>query len=275
MNQIRIFRVFLAVIFFVATLAYLIIGPQVNPMAAVSEKSQILLSAGTTAIGTLLVWLMLTFVFGRIYCSTVCPIGTLSDIFIRISRKVPKLNKPFRYTTPKRWSIHILLVYVICALIGVTAVTYLIEPWNIMRNIISAINPTAVEATWINLGLGLGTAIIAGIVSLALIVVRSLFCGRSFCTDICPLGTAMGLLHEHNIYHIEIDPDRCTACGICEENCKAGCIKTVSRYVNNSRCVRCFNCLAKCPEDAIHYQPNRNRPATPLFRKANRSGSKG
>lgn len=267
MRQIRIFRIFLATMFFIATVAYLIIGPQVHPMAVGSQKTQIILSAGTTVIGTLLVWLVLTYIFGRIYCSTVCPIGTLSDIFIHIRRKIPRLNKRYSYTPAKRWSIHILLIYVICLLAGVWTVPFLIEPWNIMRNITSAINPSAVEATWINLGIGVATGIASGIVSLVLIAAYSLFRGREFCTDICPLGTAMGLLHEHNIYHIEIDPDRCVSCGACEDICKASCIKVAGRYVDNSRCVRCFDCLAVCPEDAIRYQPNRNRPATPLFRK--------
>ena len=137
-----------------------------------------------------------------------------------------------------------------------------------MRNIASAINPSAIEATWINLGLGIGTGITAGIVSFVMIAAYSLLRGREFCTHICPLGTAMGLLYEHNIYHIEIDRDKCVYCGKCEENCKSSCIKTVSAYVDNSRCIRCFDCLAVCPEEAIRFQPNRNRPATPLFRKS-------
>lgn len=254
--------------FLVASAVYLIIGPQVHPMAVMSEEAQIILSAGTTAIGSLLVWLVLTFIFGRIYCSTVCPVGTLSDFFSKISSISPRFRKPYSYRPAKRWSIHILLFYVICILTGAVAVPYIIEPWNIMRNIISVFNLSAVEATWINLGVGGITGIAAGIVSFLLIAVYSAIRGREFCTYICPLGTAMGLLHEHNIYHIEIDPDRCTSCGACEESCRASCIKVTGRFIDNSRCVRCFDCLAVCPDDAIHYQTNRNRPASPLFRKA-------
>lgn len=236
-------------------------------MAVVSLKAQIVLSTGAAAIGALLVWLVLTLVFGRIYCATVCPIGTLTDIFIWLSRKVPRLNKPFRYRPAKRWSIHVLLVYVICVLVGLTVVTYLVEPWNIMRNIASIVNPEAIDSTWVSLGLGAGIGIAVGVISLLLLGVYALLRGRAFCTDVCPLGTALGLLHEHNVMHIEIDPDRCVSCGACEEVCASSCVKVVSRYVDNSRCIRCFDCLAVCPEDAIRYQSNRNRPATPLFRK--------
>lgn len=75
------------------------------------------------------------------------------------------------------------------------------------------------------------------------------------------------MLSDYAIYHIEINPDKCTSCGLCEDVCRASCIKTVSRYVDNSRCVRCFDCVARCPEEAIKFQPNRNRPATPLMRR--------
>lgn len=253
--------------FFIATVVYLVFGPQAHPMAVVSRKAQIVLSTGAAAIGALLVWLVLTFIFGRIYCSTVCPIGTLTDLFSFLGRKIKRFNKPFSYRPAKQWSIHILLVYVICVLIGLVVVNYVIEPWNMMCNIASIANPSAVDNTWVSLGLGAAVGMIAGIISLILLAIYAILRGRAFCTDICPIGTAMGLLHEHNIYHIEIDPDLCTSCGACEDSCKASCIKVAGRYVDNSRCVRCFDCLAACPEDAIRYQTNRNRPATPLFRK--------
>lgn len=262
---------FIATIFFVASVAFLTIGPDVHPMAVASEKSQVLLSAVSLSLGATLVWLLLTFLFGRIYCSTVCPIGTLTDIIMRVRRKIPRLNRPSSYAHPRRWSIHILIVYVVCLIIGLIVVPFLIEPWNIMRNIASTIRPSAVETTWISLGLGAVTGAAAGIASLLILLVLALFKGRAFCTDICPLGTAMGLLGDQTVLHIEIDPDRCNSCGRCEDQCKARCIKVVSRYVDNSRCVRCFDCIAECPEDAIRFQINRNRPATPLLQKTKKS----
>ncbi|MDE6039506.1 MAG: 4Fe-4S binding protein, partial [Paramuribaculum sp.] len=33
------------------------------------------------------VWILLTLVFGRIYCSTVCPAGTLMDVSARMARR--------------------------------------------------------------------------------------------------------------------------------------------------------------------------------------------
>lgn len=236
-------------------------------MDVISVKSQILLSAGASAIGALLVWIVLTLLLGRVYCSTVCPIGALSDIFITLRRRIKVLNRPFSYRTRRKWSIQILLVYFICVFLGVSVFSWLIEPWNIMRNIAAAYNPSAIESTWISLGIGAGIGIAAGVIALLIIATLSMLHGRRFCTDICPLGTALGLIHEYTAFHIEIDPDVCTHCGDCEAICKSECIKVSQNLVDNARCVRCFDCLAVCRDEAIRFQVNRNRPATPLFQK--------
>ncbi|MBD5341014.1 MAG: 4Fe-4S binding protein [Bacteroides sp.] len=272
MRQIRIFRIFLEIIFFIATAAYLLVGPQLNPMDVISVKSQIILSLGSSAIGALLVWIVLTLLFGRVYCSSVCPVGTLSDLFIRLRRNIRPMNLPFRYRQRKKWSVHIMLVYFICVIAGIAVLNWAIEPWNIMCNIAAVYNPSAIESTWISLGIGSAVGIAAGLAALVIIAAMSLTSGRRYCTDICPIGTAMGLLHEYTIYHIEIDPDVCTHCGDCETICKSECIKVSQNMVDNARCVRCFDCLAVCREEAIRFQINRNRPTTPLFQKTKTTG---
>ena len=152
MRQLRIIRIFIATLFFVASAAYLMIGPHVHPMAIISKGSQILLSIPPIAIGVLLVWLILTILFGRIYCSTVCPIGTVSDLFTSIRKRVIKSPLRYHYKTQSRWSVHIMVVYIICLFAGLAPVLYLLEPWQIMANISAIVNISSLEATWLNLG---------------------------------------------------------------------------------------------------------------------------
>lgn len=257
--------------FIVASAVYLILGPHFHPMAAVSVKSQILLSALGSTIGVTLVWLVMTLLFGRIYCSSVCPVGTISDAGVWLRKKMKIRPVAYSYRPSRRYSIHILIIYLICLLVGFFAVPYIIEPWRIMQNATAVAQPENVAATWTRLGIRVGVGASTGIVSLILIFVYSIIKGRNYCTDICPYGTGMGLIHEHTVFHIEIDPMRCTSCGLCEDNCKCSCIKVSTRLVDNSRCVRCFDCLAVCPEDAIRYQVNRNRPVNPLFQRKSTS----
>lgn len=254
-----------------AAVLYLAVGPSVVPLSGVVARSQILLSAIPVGMGTVIFWVLVSFLFGRVYCSTFCPVGTLQDIVIALQRKLRPRAKTFSYKKSGSVRYHVLVVYLLCLVAGVMAVPYWIEPWNIMRNICSVINPSAVEATWISLGLGIAAGIVSGIVSFVLIVICALFTGRGFCTDVCPVGTLLGCFHNYSLFNIEIDPDKCVNCMKCEEVCKSQCVKVVGRYVDNARCVRCFNCINVCPNDAIRMQPNRNRRGTPLIQKVDRS----
>lgn len=271
MSSLRTIRILLATLFFVASVAFLCIGPGVHPMARMAETAQVVPSAIAVCIGATAFWLAISFLFGRIYCATVCPIGTLQDLGLRARRATASVRhrqQPrFRYRQRRRWRTDIMIGYIICLLLGFVGVPWLLEPWNMMRNISSAVNPSAVSQTWATLGYGAAVGVTAGIASLLLMLLWGALAGRRFCTDICPLGTLMGALDSRTLMHIEIDPDKCSGCLKCEEICRAQCIKVTGRHVDNSRCVRCFDCLHICPDDAIHFQPDRNRPATPLLRK--------
>lgn len=267
MKDLRIIRIFLASLFFIGAVAYLAVSPTIHPMAGVVESVQIIPMSVATGMGTVFMWLILTFLFGRIYCSTVCPVGTFQDIFIFLRKHFKPLARPFSWHPARPARYHILILYVVCLVLGISAVSLLIEPWNIMRNICGAIRPSLEEAVWLTFGVGMATGIIAGIVSALLLVILSLFTGRGFCTAVCPVGTALGFVSDYSLYHIEIDPDRCVSCMKCEEVCKSQCVKVVGRLVDNSRCVRCFDCLSVCPNNAVRFQINRNRRSTPLVRK--------
>ena len=45
------------------------------------------------SIGILIVLIALTLLFGRIYCSTICPMGIWQDVIARISKSVGKKKK--------------------------------------------------------------------------------------------------------------------------------------------------------------------------------------
>lgn len=279
MKDLRTIRIFLAVIFFAASAAYLFIGRGVNPMAQAAMHVQIIPSALAATIGATGFWLVATFMFGRIYCSTVCPVGTWQDSAVRIrrllrrcadrsrSRSAARLLPPFSYRPRWRWRPLVLIAYLVCLILGLFAVAALLEPWRIMQAAASAVNPDAADPS---LRLFAGNAILGTVIAgatLLAIWIWALLRGRRFCTDVCPIGTLLGCVSEHSVYHIEIDPDRCVNCMRCEEACRSEAIKVVGRHVDNARCVRCFDCLKVCPNYAIRFQHNRNRRATPLLRR--------
>ena len=48
-----------------------------------------------------------------------------------------------------------------------------------------------------------------------------------------------------------INPEHCTLCGICVENCPVNAIELVDVPMINKHCIYCYNCVRLCPELAI------------------------
>lgn len=260
----RKLRILLATVMLIASIAWLVC-PTSFPAAGFSEHFQIIPSAIQTCVGTTCIWIIATLLFGRIYCSTVCPVGTLQDIAIWIRRKTPKA-RAFRYENANSARFGILFAYLVSLMAGIVLVGFVIEPWNMMRNAASIVNSTATASTWASMGISIGVGMACGIASLLLILIWAWHSGRSFCTLVCPLGTLMGCLHSQELFHIAIDPDKCISCMKCEDICPSRCIKVKKRHVDNSRCVRCFDCTDVCPNNAIRYQINKSRNRrTPLL----------
>lgn len=282
MRDLRTIRIFLTVVFFAAALVYLFIGSGVTPMASVAVKVQIIPSALGMTMGATGFWLVATFMLGRVYCSTVCPVGALQDSASWLRRRLWRVKRlrgvrfpwnarrvfaPYSYRERSRFGGMVLLAYAVCLLLGMITLASLLEPWNMMRSAARLTNPEA-DAGWLILAGRVATGGAIGMAVLLAIWLIALADGRFFCTEICPVGTVLGAVSRFSFYHIEIDPDRCTNCMRCEGTCKSRCIHVAERIVDNERCVRCFDCLKVCADDAIRLQRNRNQRATPLLNES-------
>ena len=248
----------LALVMLFVSLLWLLLGTRAPVYALIAEQSQIIPSAIQSTLGVTVAWIIATLLFGRIYCATVCPVGTLQDLVVWSRRKLDPKHT-FRYEPQRKIWVIILIAYVGSLVAAIWAVAYVIEPWNIMRNAASAVRPADTETTWQAIGVSLGTGVAAGVVMIAVVLFCAWKWGRVFCTTVCPIGTALGCLHSQSLMHIAIDPDKCISCMKCEDVCASKCIKVADRHVDNSRCVRCFDCTAVCPNDAIRFQLNRGR----------------
>lgn len=227
-----------------------------------------LLLAG--AIGWIALWLGLTLVFGRIYCSSVCPLGTLIDLGSRLTRR----RKRYRFA-PARNALRytILVAFGICTVIGITFVTGTLSPESAYANITVGIFRPAVNL-WkgltghpaIRLMTAGGLGALIGAVTL---IVTGIFSrkGRLYCNTVCPVGSILSLVSRNAVMHIDINTDLCTHCGKCADVCKASCIDLKDHVADMSRCVNCFNCLDVCEDSAISYTSRRHTLSTPMMQK--------
>lgn len=261
-RKLRILRITVAVIVTAAVTTFLATSSvAVAQTLGWSMKLQIvpLMLAGATI--QVLLLLGLTIIFGRIYCSALCPLGVMQDIFFR-ARRLPPLKKKLsalRFAPAQNTlRLGILAAFIILILTGANAIALIIEPTAIYTHIVRMFTQT--ETLTIPAAAITATVIIF----FAMISVRR---GRIWCNTICPVGTALGLIAARSHLRISINPDLCTACGKCQDVCKAQCIDLTQLTVDNSRCVCCFDCLAVCPGGAVRYTDRPATPASPLMQR--------
>jgi len=215
--------------------------------------------------------ILLTALFGRVYCSAICPLGIFQDVVARISRLFKK-RKKYRKQKPYPWLRYSILAGVILLFfISGPLILSLTDPYSIYGKFMVALFKPAL--LFVNNGLASVAAsmnvysiynvdpvyfpwqamVVASLLFL-LIVIMSGKWARLYCNTICPVGTLLGLISSKGLFRIHIDNESCTLCGKCQVSCKAGCIDLKNKAVDNSRCVSCYNCLTVCQDDAIHYR---------------------
>ena len=212
---------------------------------------------------------VLTLVFGRIYCSVICPLGIMQDIFGWLGKKVKK-NR-YTYSKEMKWLRYtVLVIGVVCWLIGIGSIVQLLAPysafgriatnllqpvWQAGNNVLASIaehydSYAFYHSTiWLRAGVSL---IIAG-VTLVTIGVLAWRNGRTYCNTVCPVGTLLSFFSRFSFLKIHFDTGKCRNCSLCTKNCKASCIDFKTHTVDYSRCVVCGDCIESCKFGALKY----------------------
>ncbi|MBD5230947.1 MAG: 4Fe-4S binding protein [Bacteroidales bacterium] len=274
MKALKHIRVLVSIVMLIECVALVWLGagaPLHARVAGAMQLSASKIAMGITAsVGAWIVWLLATLLLGRVYCSSACPVGTLQDVVRRASCLIKP--RPYRRRAASRTRWWVLAAYAAAVVAGVGIVPLLIDPWPSFVNGVEQsghlAGPGLTHPLLVTrIGLGALWGVLASVASVALIAAWAVMRGRDFCNEVCPVGSILALAAERSMLHLELIPDRCTSCLRCEDVCKAGCIDIKTRTIDNARCVRCFNCLAECPDDAIKYQINRNGIITPMFQR--------
>ena len=218
-----------------------------------------------------IVVIILTLLFGRIYCSMFCPLGIFQDIINFFAKKISKKKIVFKYARPKKGLRYFFLALAVIPLFfGSITFLRLLDPYsNFGRIFVGLFKPG--YSTLHNLtgeilmkmhiySVPTGEIIHASLESiiypllfLGIITWLSAKWGRLYCNTICPVGTFLGFLSKYSLFKIKIDQTKCIKCAKCSAVCKSQCIDLKTQKIDFTRCVGCFDCIDKCEHKAIGF----------------------
>ena len=268
--MLRKLRIIIATIFFtLITLLFLDFTGTLHGWFGWLTKIQFLPAVMALNLGVVIFLIALTLIFGRVYCSTICPLGVMQDLISWFAGKRKK-NR-FKFSPAKSYLRYgVLALFVAAMVAGIGSVVALLAPYSsygrIAQNLLSPLykwgnNLLAFIAEKVDSYAFYSTdVIVASFGTFAIAAVTLIFIGylawrsgRTYCNTICPVGTVLGELSRFSLLKPVIDTDKCINCGKCARNCKASCIDAKNHAIDYTRCVVCMDCLESCSVDAVKY----------------------
>lgn len=266
--MLRKIRTILAAVFFaLITLLFLDFTGSLHCWLGWLAKIQFLPAVMALNVVVVVALVVLTLVFGRIYCSVICPLGVMQDLLARLRRKKNKYD----YSKEVKWLRYpVLVLFVLAGVAGIGSLFQLLAPyssygriatmlfqplWMMGNNVLATIAERADSYAFYSVDVWMKSMPVLVIAAATLVVLLVLAWrgGRTYCNTICPVGTILSFCARFSWFKIRFNADKCKNCSMCSKNCKAACIDYKTHTVDYSRCVVCGNCIDKCKFGALKY----------------------
>ena len=272
--MLRKIRIILASIFFTGvTLLFLDFTGTLHAWLGWIAKIQLLPAVLAMNFAVVAALAILTLLLGRVYCSVICPMGVMQDIFSWVHKKSNKKARfRFSYSPAKKWlRVAILVLFVIGLALGAHAIVLLIAPYSAYgriaanlfapvyqfgNNILAYFAERADSYAFykVDVWIKATSSLVVAALTFVVVGILSWKHGRTWCNTICPVGTVLGFLSRFSVFAPVIDTEKCRNCGLCSKQCKASCIDLDNHKIDYSRCVVCMDCIDTCKDGAIKYQ---------------------
>ena len=220
-------------------------------------------------LAPLLLLIILGLIFGRAWCSWVCPLGFVQDLFIRIRKYLRigyynlsdnlKLSSVF-----VRWFFVIALV---CVAVGIGIPHFFLKAYQAdlitpfcqicpSKQIFPCVEGRFKEMLTVDTISTLSTVMSYLAIGIFIFyLLTTSFIRRMWCR-LCPMGAVLGLLNRFSFLSLRKEGKRCTKCGVCQRSCPVQVTEVYEEKkkekIASPDCTLCFRCVEMCPEkDAL------------------------
>ena len=197
------------------------------------NKSGTLCSLSTLNISILGGVLIITLFFKRVFCSHVCPMGTVLEWWGIASRKLAIGKKKISRSVDRvlTWLKYPLLILILVSTIVVGELVFRdFDPYYVLFSAGKG-HGIGTYGMWVTIG----------------ILVAGLLIPLSFCKYLCPMGACLAPLGRLGWVRVSRDEDRCTHCGSCDSACEWGVTISATQSVTSAECTNCQDCIRSCP----------------------------
>ncbi len=239
-----------------------------------------LLSSRTFLLGMTvsLILLILSLVFGRVWCGWLCPLGTILDIF-----KFRQANKNINIAQKYRKTKYGLLIVILISAVFSNLTLLIFDPLTIftrtmtmtvlpaLDKIITAAEKVLVSIPFLSEGIYrfdllirpavfpvqpavFQYALLTGFFFIAIIALN-LLAERLWCRYLCPLGALLGFVSKAALFKRRVK-DNCASCNLCAADCPTATIDPSRNFSSDpAECIMCMNCLQSCQKTAMSFSP--------------------
>ena len=168
--------------------------------------------------------ILITILFGRIWCGWFCPQTVISDL----TRFIDRVAKGRAYGLIVTAGI----ILPLSALLAADVLWFFVSPYDFFQQIVSGTMHPVVGWSWTVLTI--------------VTFLNFLFLRRSFCATVCPYAKMQGSLYDEQTMVIAMDPERrdeCMGCDACVRTCP---VEIDVREGVQAACINCPECIDAC-----------------------------
>ena len=183
--------------------------------------------------------ILLAALFGKVFCSWVCPFNFLSELSELIRKKVKRINF-IKNTNPEAYSYWIVFgsILLIVIISGIPIITFISMPGLITSQIADIIMFKAIG--------------IEIIIVFAILIIEVLFAPRFWCKYACPVGATLTLFHNRRSLRINCNSSYCADCTVSKDRvCNIPCPLNLDPRGDNiyPYCYNCMECVDTCQKN--------------------------
>ena len=181
-------------------------------------------------IGIMTALIIMTLLFGRMFCSYICPLGSLQEWFGRLGKK---LGLQFKLPGPVEQVLNKLKYVVLLIILAgtYTAAEVVFRKYDPFYALFHLSSP----------------ALTASFLLFGLVLVGAIFISRSWCRYLCPLGAFVKVLSFFSLVKLVRDEAACIDCNLCNKACPEHVVPAEQVVLTKDGCTHCLDCVGVCP----------------------------